>query len=190
MKKVWRLFCLCSLLFCTDDRCHLPMHNLITDVTESFGGSSVLIKILNRLGICASADTLARSIQFRVAQREKQGPKHECSPDSLTIVSADNIDFLHSYARVFCGNQTSSWHGTTVQAVQPKANLHVHLPTTSETGEGKGAETESCHAMAEYPPHPHTPLIGEREMGEGESRDRKLSCNGRVPPAPTPHTPH
>ena len=187
VKKVRRLFCLCSLLFSTDDQCYLPMHNLITDVTESFGGSSFLIKILNRLGICASVDTLARSIQFRVAQREKQGPEQECSPDSVTIVSADNIDFLHSYARVFCGNQTSSWHSITVQAVQPKPNLHVHLPTIREIGEGGDAgmctETESCQEMSHALPTeatmtqslPHLQPQTSKETVEGGHRDRELS---------------
>ena len=34
-------------------------------------------------------------------------------------MSADNIDFQQSYARVFCGNQESSWHSTSVQAAEP-----------------------------------------------------------------------
>ena len=38
---------------------------------------------------------------------------------TFTVVSADNIDFLHSFARVFKGGSNSSWHGTTVQLVQP-----------------------------------------------------------------------
>ena len=116
------LFCLCVLLFCTDDRCHLPLHALITDAVESYGGSAMLIRMLNRLGACSSADTLARVIQYRVEEREKRGVKQDCNPNEITIISVDNIDFLHSYAQVYCGAQTSSWHGTTVQAVQPKPN--------------------------------------------------------------------
>ena len=51
--------------------------------------------------------------------REKRGPVQDCRPSATTVISTDNIDFPHSYAQVFCGKQTSSWHGTTVQAVQP-----------------------------------------------------------------------
>ena len=122
VKKVRRFFCLCVLLFCTDDRCHLPLHALITDAVESYGGSAMLIRMLNRLGACSSADTLARVIQYRVEEREKRGVEQDCNPNEITIISVDNIDFLHSYAQVYCGAQTSSWHGTTVQAVQPKPN--------------------------------------------------------------------
>jgi len=125
VKKVRRLYCLCALMFCTDDRCYLPSHNLITDVVDSLGGSTQLVKILNRLGICSSSDTLARCIQHRATERETKGPEQECSRDSITFISADNIDFLHSYAQVLCGNQSSSWHGTTVQAVQPSPSLKL-----------------------------------------------------------------
>ena len=40
------------------------------------------------------------------------------------MASLDNIDFLWSYAAVYCGDQLCSWHGTTIQVIQPK-------PTTS-----------------------------------------------------------
>ena len=127
-------------MYCTDDRCYLPLHNLITDTVDSLGGSALLIRILNRLGVCSSADTLARSIQYRVQEREKRGAEQECSPNSFTVISADNIDFLHSYARVFYGNQTRSWHGTTVQAVQPKPSLHV--PPITEAIKALSMESE------------------------------------------------
>jgi len=39
--------------------------------------------------------------------------------DAFTLVSADNLDFVHGHARVYCGKQQRSWHGTTVQVVQP-----------------------------------------------------------------------
>ena len=63
----------------------------------------MLIQMLNRLGACSSADTLARVIQYRVEEREKRGVEQDCNPNSFTIISADNIDFLHSYAQVYCG---------------------------------------------------------------------------------------
>ena len=93
-----RLFFLyCPLLFCTDDRCSVPFHVLITDTVESQGGSLLLIKILNRLGICSSSDVLSRFIQF--SRVSSITPKKQFDSDSFTVVSADNIDFLHSYAR-------------------------------------------------------------------------------------------
>ena len=32
---------------------------------------------------------------------------------------------MHSFAWVFCGNQKSSWHGTTVQVTQPLPSLSL-----------------------------------------------------------------
>ncbi len=65
-KKIRRYFILCCILFCTDARCSRPLHQLITNVVESQGGSALLIKILNRLGVCTSADTLSRFVQHKV----------------------------------------------------------------------------------------------------------------------------
>ena len=124
-KRVRHLFLLCTIMFCTDDRCSMPMHTLLTDTIESQGESALLIKILNRLGVCASADTLSRFVQYKASTFSKNKLK-SLSPDSFTVVSADNIDFMHSFARVLCGSQTSSWHGTTVQAIQPLPYLSAH----------------------------------------------------------------
>ncbi len=49
-------------LFCSNDRCSVPLHTLLTDMIDSQGGSALLVRILNRLGICASLDTLSHSI--------------------------------------------------------------------------------------------------------------------------------
>ena len=93
-------FLLCAVFFCTDERCSLPLHTLLADIVESQGGSHLLIRILNRFGICASSDSLARFVQHKVNSMSK--PKFE-NPESFTIVSADNIDFQLSFTRVFCG---------------------------------------------------------------------------------------
>ena len=39
--------------------------------------------------------------------------------------TTDNLDFLHSFSHVFCGNQKASWHGTTLQVVQPLPSLSL-----------------------------------------------------------------
>ena len=103
VQKVWRFFLLCAILFCTHDRCSIPMHTLMTDLVESQWGSSVLVRVLNRLGVGSSADTLARFVQFKRTASDQQHFKH-LSKDAFTLVSADNLDFMHSFARVFCGN--------------------------------------------------------------------------------------
>ena len=100
------------------------MHTLITDVVESQGGSTLLVRMLNRIGVCASADTLSRFIQHKVSTCDEDGMKY-LTPDTFTVVSADNIDFMHSFARIFCGRQTSSWHGTTVKVAQPIPSLSL-----------------------------------------------------------------
>ena len=124
-KQIRRFFLLCMILFNADDRCSLPLHTLLTDMIDSQGGTALLVKILNRLGICASADTLSRFIQYKACSPENATNK-QLDPECFTVVSADNIDFMHIFARVYKGNENASWHGTTVQVVQP-------IPTLSQT---------------------------------------------------------
>ena len=142
IKKVHQLFLLCAILFCTGDRCSMPMHTLITDVVESQGGSTLLVRMLNRIGVCASADTLSRFIQHKVSTCDEDGMKY-LTPDTFTVVSADKIDFMHSFARIFCGHQTSSWHGTTVKVAQPLPSLS--LPEVRHSTLPRGTYPRNSH---------------------------------------------
>lgn len=108
IKKVRHLSVLCNILFCTDDRCSLPLHTLVADVVDSQGGSVLLIKTLNRLGLSTSSDTLNHFIQYKVSSDHAGKSVQWNDQDSFVVVSAGDIDFLHGYARVFQGNQTSS----------------------------------------------------------------------------------
>jgi hypothetical protein len=186
VKKVRRLFCLCALLFCTDDRCYIPLHNLITDIVESCGGSTLLVRILNRLGVCSSADTLARTIQYRVKEREQRGYEQECSPDTLTITSADNIDFLHSYARSFqanncasCSTQTKHmlwythfgvYYGWPVNADRTRA---LTLSSSSST-QGESTSTLLTSESSDQRRHTCTAASGVQQTLLAEDRKRSL----------------
>jgi hypothetical protein len=120
VRKIRRCFCICMLMFSINKQCSFPMHTLIADAVETCGGSSRLVKLLNRLGVCASIDTLDRYIQYRVQKTMEDGPMAAYPQTSFIQFSIDNLDFAHSFARVFSGKQQSSWHGTTIQVVQPQ----------------------------------------------------------------------
>ena len=119
-RKLRQVFCICSIFFTMNRQCSFPIHTLIADAIKTWGGSNKLVRVLNRLGVCASSETHDRYIQYRVKKVLEEGPMAKFPGDAFTLVSVDNIDFIHSYARVYCGKQVSSWHGTTVQIVQPK----------------------------------------------------------------------
>ena len=117
-KRLACVFCLCLLLFCANRKCCIPLH-LLTDVIDAHGGSKELIKILNHFGAIASLKTHRRHVQYRIQSRIQEGVTSNLQKNTFTIVYVDNIDFLQSSALVYCGDQSRSWHGTTVQAVQP-----------------------------------------------------------------------
>lgn len=120
IRRIRRFYCLCALLFCTNSTCSFPIHTLLTDIIECCGGSSRLIKLLNRLGVCASSETHRRYMQYQIERLFENGPMTRYPVNTLTFFSIDNLDFIHSFARVYCGNQATSWHGTTVMASQPQ----------------------------------------------------------------------
>ena len=120
IRQMRRFFCACCLLYATNNQCSFPLHTLITDVVLTCGGSSRLVKFLNRLGICTSADKHDRYVTERVKKRKEDGVLSAYPDGAFTVASTDNLDFLHHYARVYCGKQQTSWHGTTVQLVQPQ----------------------------------------------------------------------
>ena len=62
-------------MFCTDDRCSFPLHTLVTDLVDSQGGSALLIKILNRLGVYVHHPTHFTAI-FSIKKGEIVRSKH------------------------------------------------------------------------------------------------------------------
>ncbi len=61
------------MFFAHNKCCSVPLHLLLTDLIDSQGGSSELIRILNRFGAVASNDTHRRYVQFKVQQKMKSG---------------------------------------------------------------------------------------------------------------------
>ena len=123
------------MLFNTNRTCSVPLHILLTDLVEAQGGSSELIRLLNTVGAIASADTHQRYVQYQVERKYKKGILSELEMDRFTVVSIDNIDFLQRHAFVYCGDQSRSWHGTTVQVVQPiltETEQSTHAETSSD----------------------------------------------------------
>ena len=119
-RKLQCLYTLCVIFFNTNRTCSVPMHLLLTVLVEAHGaGSSELIRLLNSVGAIASADTHQRYIQFKIERKHRSGISSELNMTNFSIVSVDNIDFLQRHAFVYCGDQSRSWHGTTVQVVQP-----------------------------------------------------------------------
>ena len=135
--------------FPTNECCSLPVHTLLADhdILKSQGGLQLqIIRILNHFGSCASSDTS----QIYLAQSKVN---EQSKFQSFTIVSAGNIDFQLSFTRVFCGKQTSSRHGTSIQAVQLLKN---QCPWSHETFPHRHSPklTSECHGPVPSLLHP------------------------------------
>lgn len=127
IKKIRRLFILYQIMFCINKNSYTPFHVLTADLIDCYGGSSELIRVFNRLGVCTSYDTLLRQIHESVEASRSQGIIQGLVPSVITLFSMDYIDFLKSHAQVYKGNQQLTWHGTTIQAVQPLPSLNTEV---------------------------------------------------------------
>lgn len=56
--------------------------------------------MLNHLGVCVSPDTHARYVQYRIKKITEEGPMSGYPEKAFTVVSTDNLDYVHSYAQV------------------------------------------------------------------------------------------
>ena len=88
--------------------------------------------MLNRLGAVASSETLDRHIVRVSAQRKQEGLLKRLDGRCFTVATTDNINFLQSHASVYSGSQHRSWHGTTVQVVQPQQSLKTVIAHPDE----------------------------------------------------------
>ena len=116
--------------------------------------------------------------------------------ESFTIVSADNIDFRHSYARVSKGSKNSSWHGTSIQVVQPLPSLSIQpactspVPSTDHDTHELNRKRQAPYSETESPKrrrlHPHKPSQVQsqphpQEANQGQIHSHEhLSCRDQT----------
>ena len=70
----------------------MPFQQILPDLVDCYGGSTELLKILNRLGVCTSSDTLLWHIQATVQQSDKRDILQGLDPSIQTIFPLDNVD--------------------------------------------------------------------------------------------------
>ena len=97
----------------------MPLQYLLADAILCLGGSTELLKIFNGIGAVASLDTHDLIATYAVKERITKGIHSELVPSTLTISSIDNMDILQHHTIVSTVQSKRSWHGTSVQCVQP-----------------------------------------------------------------------
>ena len=131
----------------------------MADIVQACGGSSVLLNILNTLGCTTSYDTHSTFVRKQVEVLEEKSVSDELSPHAFTVCSVDNFDLLQSHATVYCGDLGRSYHGTTVQIVQPNHSLMCTIPECATNRRmHSGSPSSSPHQLGKEGPKRHKAL--------------------------------
>ena len=99
--------------------------------------SRQLIKILNRLGATSSNNTHDHFVTHKVQVQQEKSVLDDLSAEVFTVATVDNFDVLRSRSAVYCGDQHRSYHGTTIELVQPNAMIEI---PNGRTENGNGTE--------------------------------------------------
>ena len=190
-----QLYAVSVLLFITDNTCCMPFHIPLVETVLSHGGSHELARVLNRLGACASLETAKRLSTMVVHERICRGIVPELTSNTLTLITIDNIDIQQSHAMVSALDATRSWHGTSIQCIQPMpkslqedpvapVQARKHPLTSPVVSPSKTALAKRrCRTLTEYQ-SPHSCETIPRTNREGEDKDLASLDN----PIATAHT--
>lgn len=193
-KLIRTFYALCVLLFNTNSACCGPLHVLLTEAILCHGGNIELVKIFNRVGAVACTDTCHRVATQVVQRRIREGIKMSVQREMFSIASIDNIDILQPFAVVSALDATRSWHGVSVQLMQP-------LPLTGALSDDEVASTSTCTQIAHLDLNdspiavqrmkrrrtlteqcsPHNAMVSTTDITPSNGGDISYFCSSRVP---------
>ena len=179
MHTVRTVYALCVLLFTTNPQCCVPVHLPLTDLILCHGGTTELVTVLNRFGAVASADTHSRFLQNLSADRKVLLDRN-LSPNAFRIVSVDNIDLMQSHAQVYATDSHRSYHGTSIQCVEPMPRtcvLNAH-PCVTDIQKQVHALTPSRSTDIQKRVHALTPSRSPSVLMDTAKRMRVLPTAG------------
>ena len=187
-KTMKQLYCLSTILYCTNPQCNMPFQYLLSDALLCLGGSTELFKIFNRIGAVASLDTHDRVATCAVRDRIAKGVGFELVPNTFTAVSIDNIDILQRHAMVSSTDTKRSWHGTSIQATQPLPKSirilseleSTTTPQTTNTATQMSTSGKRYSSSPTISPIPTQVQKRQRTLREGlSSHTRTLVAGGQ-----------
>ena len=94
------------------------------------------------------------------------------------IVSADNLDYQQSFSRVYSGNQSIGWHGTTVQIVISESQdpTPMELSHDQSTSLVKRLYSAHTHSPQKGLPSPCPKKARHRRIGIEDKENETTQC--------------
>ena len=120
VKRVRCLFILSCMMHAVVPSCTFPFHLALSDFVEAHSKSTELMRVLSRVGATAGIDTYKRYQKTIIDKNSEAGVNANIPFAKFSIATIDNIDKNEPGKRMYCGDQSRGFHGTSIQSVTPK----------------------------------------------------------------------
>lgn len=176
VKRIRCLFILSCIMHAGTPSCTFPFQLTLSDFVEANSRSSELMSVLSRVGATAGIDTYKRYQKTVIDRNSEIGCNGNIPVAKFSVATVDNIDKNEPSKRMYCGDQSRGFHGTSIQSVTPKPVTGNTMPTGSSCPPAHpGFYCAPSHHQSDEPPAKRSKSRTRTHTEKGKNKYQQTS---------------